>query len=361
MLSTPPKYIPRPEELLEYLKKPPVEPIEIHPVNYNRYFQPELSSDILQKMFVKSNKAAYRVWTEFITNIACPPDVSNQFTEDSFHAFWDMVIVKPFKIGYPDGHCNRNTSLHIPIKNLQPDFAYLVENVCLVRGEEKGIIDTGDPAKELINKLEWTYGKCPYIFGYYAYTTKVTYCYIYAEGKKILRKDLFTLNLDTMRGRVEAFNIGINIGRLLPLLRQTVPYDYKEYIILFRSDGRAIELMQNKIVKRYHSIEAVEHIQTIYRELSNQKVPFVDKLEHANFKDTSAPFVIFSPKGVLCEPQSRAELIKALYCVLSALKVPIVFISFILEKKRYFITKCIFSGDSQNRDYASRYSLGKCD
>src|SRR5438874_7999993 len=121
----------------------------------------------------------------------------------------------------------------------------------------------------------WTYGQCPYIFGYYARSTTVTYCYLYLEGEQVLRKDLLTCDLNELAGRVQAFIVGINIGRLLPLLRQTVPqYFQQEFVILHRSNDKVVELMQNVVVKRYRSIHHVIHIQAIYDNMSNHKIPF---------------------------------------------------------------------------------------
>ncbi|RHZ81513.1 hypothetical protein Glove_120g217 [Diversispora epigaea] len=332
MLKKPPEFIPLREGLLTYLQQPPVQPIEIHPTDYDRYFRPEISSEILEKFFVSSLKASRRVWSEFITYIVCPPDAGT--TEGSLHALWDMIVVKPLKIGSPQGKHNRNASLHTSTRKLRPDLSFLVSDACLARGEEKGPDTEGNPAEELIEKLTWTYGQCPYIFGYYARATTVTYCYLYLEGEQVLRKDLFTYDLNELSGRIQAFIVGINIGRLLPLLRQTLPhYFQREFVILHRSNGKVVELMQKDVIKRYLLKQSVIYAQAIYDAMFNFNVPFVDQLVrvHVNENETIISFMIFSPKGMICKPQSKTQLIKALYCVLTALKVSVVSILFILE------------------------------
>ena len=230
-----PEYIPARDQLLVYLQQPPIKPIEIHPLDYERYFQPELSPEILNQLFVRSTKASHRVWTEFIAKVACPPRIGT--TKASFHALWDTLIIRPFTFGYPDGVHNRNSSLHTSTRKLRPDLSYLVHDACLARGEEKAPDTDSDLAEELTEKLTWTYGKCPYIFGYHARATKVTYCYMYLEEKRVLRKDFLTCDLKTVQGRLQAFIYGINIGRLLPLLRQTLP----KYFLLHRSNGKVVE------------------------------------------------------------------------------------------------------------------------
>ncbi|CAJ0766379.1 14274_t:CDS:2, partial [Entrophospora sp. SA101] len=282
---TKPEFIPSCLDLLNYLQQPFAKPIEVNPTLYDFYLRSKLPLETLNQFFVSSDKASSRLWTEYIVHIACPPETSA--TEDSFHGFWDALIVKPFKIGW----------------------------------EEKGPETNDDPAMELILKLTWTYGNCPYIFGYYAIATRVTYCYLYLEGNSIERKDLLTCLLDKVEGRIQAFNIGRNIGRLLHLLRQTVPeYFQREFVVLHRTSGKVIEFMQNTVVKRYPSVDSVMNLKTLYDEMAKHQVPFIDSLNHVNMEEGSTPFMIFLPKGMMCKPRSKEQLIKALCCVLTALK-----------------------------------------
>ncbi|CAJ0913668.1 17951_t:CDS:2 [Entrophospora sp. SA101] len=283
---TKPEFIPSRSDLLNYLQQPFAKPIEVNPTLYDFYLRSKLPLETLNQFFVSSDKASSRLWTEYIVHIACPPETSA--TEDSFHG---------------------------------PDLSYLVFDACLARGEEKGPETNDDPAMELILKLTWTYGNCPYIFGYYAIATRVTYCYLYLEGNSIERKDLLTCLLDKVEGRIQAFNIGRNIGRLLHLLRQTVPeYFQREFVVLHRTSGKVIEFMQNTVVKRYPSVDSVMNLKTLYDEMAKHQVPFIDSLNHVNMEEGSTPFMIFLPKGMMCKPRSKEQLIKALCCVLTALK-----------------------------------------
>ncbi|KAF0520583.1 hypothetical protein F8M41_016229 [Gigaspora margarita] len=151
MFKTEPELIPPRTNLLEYIQQPFIKPIEVHPTNYKDYFQSKLDPGILDKFFVSSPNASGRLWTEYITQIPCPPRFSS--TKVSFYSFWDALIFKPFTIAYPFGNFNRNSNCHAFTKKFRPDFSYLVENACLVRGEEKGPNNDDDPAIELISKL----------------------------------------------------------------------------------------------------------------------------------------------------------------------------------------------------------------
>ncbi|CAG8587668.1 5869_t:CDS:2 [Ambispora leptoticha] len=319
MLKMEPEFIPSRANLLEYIQQPFIEPIRIHPTNYNRYFESKLDSSFLDKFFVSSLNASSRFWSECLIQIPCPPEFGS--TEDSFHAFWDALIFKPIKTACPTGIFKRNSNRHTSTKRFRPDFSYLIHHACLTRGEEKGPNSDDNPAVELVSKLTWTYGDCPYIFGYYAHGTMVTYCYLYFEENQVKRKDLATCLLETLDGRIQAFNIGINIGRLLIPLRQTLPDAFvHEFIILHRSSGKTIELLQTSVIKRYYSAGSVEKLKTLYREMENSNVPFIDHLDDTNTTETETPFAIFSPKGVRHKPTSKEQLVKALHCVLTALK-----------------------------------------
>ena len=119
-----------------------------------------------------------------------------------------------------------------------------------------------------------------------------------------------------------AFNIGINIDRLLIPLRQTLLDSFEhEFVILHRSSGKTIELLQTSVIKRYFEAGPVEKLKTLYHEMENANVPFIDHLDYTNTTETKTPFASFSPKGVRHRPTSKEQLVKAIHCVLTALKV----------------------------------------
>ena|SRR6266498_441033 len=93
----------------------------------------------------------------------------------------------------------------------RPDFILLLENICLVRGEEKLKGNKGNPEKELINKFEsWNYGNAPYIFGYFANGPLVTFAIIYKSSThnnhnlKICSESLNIFDLNKLSDRIGA-------------------------------------------------------------------------------------------------------------------------------------------------------------
>ncbi|CAG8694884.1 17839_t:CDS:2, partial [Funneliformis caledonium] len=321
MFEEKPEQIPNRFELLDWLQEPFSKQILVPKMVHEIYIRSSLSERDSNKLFRSSDEFSFRVMSD-IVSIINPPTTGN--TEDSFHSLWDALIIKPIKLACPNGKYNRNSSSNTSTKKFRPDFSYTLDGACLVRGEEKGPNTDNDPAEELTSKLIWTYGPSPYIFGYYARGFDVTYCYLHNEGDRVYRKDLVNYNLKTLLGRINAFVIGRNIGRLLPLIRKGLGDSFhKEFYIIHRpNSGKTIELMQNVVVKRYsRKADFPEKLEKIYREMDQRQVPYVDYIVSINKGDNGkVPNIIFSPKGMIHRPNSVKQLVIALYCVLSALK-----------------------------------------
>jgi hypothetical protein len=123
-----------------------------------------LSAEELATLFrVSADECADQVETLFLcaVNTECPASG----TEDLFHSTWDENISKILSLilsySKPIRNSNRNTSTALK----RPDYGLLIKNSCIFRGEEKGSETSGNPAKELTDKLEWTYDPLPYILG----------------------------------------------------------------------------------------------------------------------------------------------------------------------------------------------------
>ena len=87
----------------------------------------------------------------------------------------------------------------------------LVENLCLVRGEEKPRGDRGKPENELIENFEtWNYGDAPYIFGYHAKGALVTFAILYKstlrndQNLRIYSESLNVFDLNKLSDRINA-------------------------------------------------------------------------------------------------------------------------------------------------------------
>jgi hypothetical protein len=93
-----------------------------------------------------------------------PPPIG---TEDLFHSFYDINISYILQFILPNTTAIRNCNHQTNTALNRPDYGLLINGHCLFRGEEKGSHSTGDPAQELLKKLDelWGYYPLRYITG----------------------------------------------------------------------------------------------------------------------------------------------------------------------------------------------------
>jgi len=105
----------------------------------------------------------YPSLNKFFSAVAEAPPTGG--TEDSFHYFWDNNVRAVLQLLFPNGRSTRNSNLHTATRLLRPDYAFILNKLCPFRGEEKAPESTGDPKKELADKLAWAYEPAPYVLG----------------------------------------------------------------------------------------------------------------------------------------------------------------------------------------------------
>ena len=144
---------------------------------------------------------------------------------------------------------------------------------------------------------------------------------MYFGTNKTEQKDLITCSLNKLEGRIQAFNIGRNIGRLLPLLRQNIPESFQEeFDVLYQTrTSKVIQLKHDSVIKYYSTPDFVLNIVELYREMAEHAVPYIDSVLQHNVTERTIPYIIFTPRGVLYNPRTINQLIKTIYCVLTVL------------------------------------------
>ena len=144
-------------------------------------------------------------------------------TKNTFHFIYDLNISSIVKFILKSATSIRNSNQNTSTTLERPDYGLLVNNYCLLRGEEKESSDTvGDPRKELIGKIaHWVYKPLPfilgllwfycdltrsnaYVTGYYAETTNVHFVAITPppSSETIL---LFSHNLGVLEEKIANF------------------------------------------------------------------------------------------------------------------------------------------------------------
>ncbi|OQR98383.1 Crinkler (CRN) family protein [Thraustotheca clavata] len=198
------QYFPLVGELPEFIQKELPVKISITDemlVDWSAMIIPHASFP-MDKLFCISNSGpcmdfAMRVVLSVISPLTIPGD-----TESSFISFWDRLIrdtLDYMKIG----ESNRDSKHSASTGESRPDFLYLVDSVCVFRGEEIAAkVNIEVPRNELSEKLIWSYGNAPYLFGYAAVAYKI--------------------ELD-VKGRLELLLAILNISLLLPAIANMCP------------------------------------------------------------------------------------------------------------------------------------------
>ncbi|CAI9092136.1 OLC1v1027309C1 [Oldenlandia corymbosa var. corymbosa] len=250
-------------------------------------------------------------------------------TRDSFIGMWDdcinrivskfccteMVIVR-----------KNSSPMAETIQDEWPHVCGFSRNFCLWRGEETDQLREGhvDPSSSIVEKLLWTYTDLPYILGYYAVGYIVTFCAISRSQDRIIRTDLYTVDLSNPTERLKALVPCWRIAGILPLLadqcvtssnnnKQPLPYSDFERIDL--GGCNILEMTPNTTTKFFSSKRRWAAVKEIY-DFLDQRIPHAEFMVQSSEKDLG---IGFKPRGCRVKPTNCDQLIEALKQVTKAL------------------------------------------
>ncbi|CAI9771871.1 unnamed protein product [Fraxinus pennsylvanica] len=211
---------------------------------------------------------------------------------DSFIGLWDDCINRIVST-----FCSiemvfiRKSSLSLAetVQDQWPNVTGFLRNFCLWRGEETNQLREGhlDPSSSIVDKLLWTYMDLPYILGYYAVGYIVTFCALNRLQDRVIRTDLYTVDLSTPAERIKALVPCWRIAGLLSWLAdrcynfitngnsyKVVPYSDFEIIDL--GDGNIAEMTPNTVNRLFSSKRKWAAVKEIYDFLDH-------RIPHAEF------------------------------------------------------------------------------
>jgi hypothetical protein len=123
-----------------------------------------LSAEEVKTLFrVSEDECAVELSVLFEGAIYSVPPASG--TEDIFHSTWEDNIGKILRLILPAGEPIRNGNRDSTTELKWPDYGLLFKSHCILRGEENGSETAGNPERELVDKLRWTYQPLPFILG----------------------------------------------------------------------------------------------------------------------------------------------------------------------------------------------------
>ncbi|KAE8914818.1 hypothetical protein PF005_g1091 [Phytophthora fragariae] len=319
----PPHQLPRLGELAGFLENELPEKITLHQDIYNTWISKMTSpsTELMAKLFKTDDlKQCVNFVFRLGSRIVYATDPGD--TETSFISFWDDLIrtVLNFVL-HKIGKSDRNSSRSASTGSNRPDYLFIVDSVCVFRGEEKAPgqpIET--PRRELFEKLIWSYGDAPYLFGYAAVGYEARLYAITRVHTGLDAIELGVYDLKHLEGRFLLLLAIFNVARLLQSVASLCPDSAREeYKKLYRDLGVEVLLEPSCVVKTFPKAlfqRAKDHAEAVYKVLEEHDIPNVDRLDLA---DQKAMRLIFKPRGQENPPANLVELFHALANVLQAL------------------------------------------
>ncbi|TMW87215.1 hypothetical protein EJD97_020274 [Solanum chilense] len=219
-----------------------------------------------------------------------------------------------------------SSSLAETVQDQWPNVTAFLRNFCLWRGEETDQLREGqlDPSSSIVEKFLWSYMDLPYVLGYYAVGFIVTFCALSRSQERIIRTDLYTVDLSTPVERLKALVPCWRIAGLLPLLADKcfhyMSSNFKNlpYTDFERTDfgnGNFMEMTPNTVVRYFSSKRKWLGMKEIY-DFLDHRIPHAEFVVRASEKDLA---LVFKPRGCKFKPVNCDQLIEALKQVTKAL------------------------------------------
>ncbi|KAL8006103.1 putative protein kinase [Plasmopara halstedii] len=264
-----------------------------------------VSADVREKIFATDDVAPCKKIKTKIENMLEP--LRSGESESSYHWFWDTVFRAVLDVVFTRARMNRDSSKNSSTGNKQPDFLFILNDVCVFRGEEK---EPGTnirlPRDELCQKLAWVYGTVPYIFGYAASGYKIDLFALFRSTSNLPKAESY---------RIGEFDLELAADRFELCSRYSGRDEFKT---IHRSNGVVVRLYPMVVKKVFPSEEGLDQLRYIYRIMEVADVPNVDHLIKLKRAKKTA---IFEPRGMMVKHQNLLELFGALRNVLEALVV----------------------------------------
>jgi hypothetical protein len=201
----------------------------------------------------------------------------------------------------------------------RPDFLFWMRDVLVFRGEEKDA-DLKTAQVELGTKLVWNrtvLGGLPYIFGYAATHTHITF---HALGDNdVNQKIAGPFQLTNAYGRVKVLFTLMQIYRLMCLLVDRVPVNTARVHSTVRNEstGSVVQILEDKVVKRFVTPSHYDDLRKLYQLLKSDR-PHIIKVLKFERKSNHVTLEM-SPLLARRLPSTETELFYAIKCVLLAL------------------------------------------
>jgi hypothetical protein len=332
-LRVPPQTLPSLFELSWHIQEPPPEELRF-PLRRDVYRDLPQEKELFfttSTEFLDCRAITYDILSPIIR---ANPSISGATatSRDSFIGLWDDCInrivskfcsVEMVVIRKP------SSSTAEILQDQWPNVTGFVRNFCVWRGEEIDQSREGslDPSSSIAEKLLWTYADLPYILGYYAVGCLITFCALSRAQDRIIRTDLYSLDLSSPVERLKALVPCYRIAGLLPLLADRCfnnmknnggnykLFAYSDFERVDMGNGNVIEMTPNAVTRIFSSKRKWAAVKEIYDYLDH-RIPHAESILRSSERDLA---LVFKPRGCKMKPANCEQLVEALKYVTKAL------------------------------------------
>jgi hypothetical protein len=278
----------------------------------------KLKSELQEKMFVLDDAAPSVEFKGLIFHRRALKQLRRGQTESSYHYLWDSVFRNVLDYLFTRARMERDSCNGSSTGTKRPDFLFILDNVCVFRGEEKSAeIDIRVATEELCEQLEWGYGRVPYVFGYAASGDHIDLLALHQDDGVVKSSRIGAFNLELKEHLFEAVLAILNLSLLFPAIVEACPASGKdEYKDITRPSGVVVRLYPAFVEKVFPTASGLDGLMQLYVRMEQAGVPNVDHLVGVRLRKKS---LVFKPRGVAVKPSNLLELLGALRDVLQAL------------------------------------------
>ncbi|KAJ4829749.1 hypothetical protein Tsubulata_043744 [Turnera subulata] len=339
-LRVPPTTIPNLFDLSWYLQEPPPEELRF-PLRKDVYRDLPHGKELFFTTSSEPFDCRGIVFDTLSSIIRPNPSITGATasSRDSFIGLWDdcinRVVSKFCSVEMVVVRKPTSSSTADTLQDQWPNVTGFVRNFCLWRGEETDQLREGqmDPSSSLVEKLMWTYLDLPYILGYYAVGYLVTFCALYRSQDRVVRTDLYSLDLSSPVDRIKALVPCYRVAGLLPLLADrcfnntnnaaagsvsgthTKQLTFSDFERVDMGNGNVMEMTPNTVTRFFSGKRKWAAVKEVYDYLDH-RIPHAECIYRCSEKDLA---LVFKPRGVKCKPSSCEQLVEALKYVTKAL------------------------------------------
>ncbi|KAF9484990.1 hypothetical protein BDN70DRAFT_928003 [Pholiota conissans] len=307
--------IPSLADLPSVLSAPLTDKISINQSTYTRLSsttgEDRCSEDTIQSVFKIGEP--YENFYPFISTIFDSP--LRHYEKANWYFFWNRNIYERFLELLPRGTSNRYSDEPSQMRNVPPNYAFVLSNMCLFRGEEAAPWDTEDLMLRMSAKVNWIYEFAPYMLGYCCKGPNMTFVALTpptgSQGGRPTVHELATFDLRWRRSRIDNMRHLINLATILPLLKKLVRSpvnDWRNFDPKWENDT------PNLFTRTLTEVQ-VERLRHVHAILNEHRVPNTDAL---TFSKSNSKV---QPRRSLVRPQTEKELRECLRCILETLRV----------------------------------------